>query len=109
MRKVFNFIISSAVDVITNSSSELFVFKGKEKSIVEELIKEIYQDYLNEYKPLKSLEELTEREIDYYLDYSGKSKAELNNQMYFLFSLNENPDWDHQQDLMEIADRYHLG
>lgn len=26
-----------------------------------------------------------------------------------LFSKDENPDWDYQEKLMEVAERYHLG
>lgn len=167
MKKVFSFTVNSAVDVITNSSSELFVFKGKEKNIVEELIKQVYPDYLNEYEPLKSVNELTVDELDTYFQYATgcfmwpalnkesyrildnftfdelyeiddrdnyartiryrlketvpykfvteqnfdylKNKLDPNKQMYFLFSRDDNPDWDYQEKLMDIADRYHLG
>ena len=32
-----------------------------------------------------------------------------NKNMWFLFSIDENPNWDMQEKLMNIAERYHLG
>jgi hypothetical protein len=151
----------SIVDIITNSSSELFVFGGSGKDTVKELIKEFYPDYLNEYEELKSIDELTLDELDTYFTYAcsahmwpvkkhnypilpgftfdelyepievgwngemqyslkedfvtEESKEELikklspNKDMYFLFSKDQNPDWDMQEELMNIGKRYHLG
>lgn len=59
----------SMVDVITNSSSELFVFEGKEQEVIESIIKNIYPDYLNEYANLKSLAELNDDDFVDYLDW----------------------------------------
>lgn len=38
-----------------------------------------------------------------------KNKLDPKRQMYFLFSSNENPDWDYQEILMSFMDRFHLG
>ena len=47
-----------------------------------------------------------------YLKISEEGKKALikaNPNTWLLYSLDENPDWDHQEDLMEIATRIHLG
>lgn len=59
----------SIIDVITNSSSELFVFEGNSKEIIESLIKAFYPDYLFEYEELKSIEELDSYEIYHFLGW----------------------------------------
>jgi len=164
----------SIIDVITNSSSELFVFNGNDKEIIEDIIKNVYPDYLLEYEALVSVRELDLEELDslmnwmtgsycwparkyqykipgsftfdelyeaesdkpahngelqYVLkknyqnpdskwDYSFvteenyewvSNKLDPTNSMYLLYSYDENPDWDMQEELMNIGDRYHLG
>lgn len=152
------------VDIITNSSSELFVLEGETKQIVEELVSSVYPDYLSEYKNLKTTEELSEDELDIYIsyhydDYSRQKPTELipgftweemyqedekensnsyfrfrlkrnhgswrfvtaenkqriingidpNRKKFWLFSIDENPNWDMQESLMNIGTRYRLG
>ena len=144
----------SIIDVITNSSSELFVGKSQSKDEIKELIKEAYPAYLTEYCEVKNISELTADELDTYLYYHydgwsnylqrtkqgvvpGFTKEEMyevgeygtyikndftennldkikeaidpKNEMYFLFSIDDNPDWDCQENLMDIMERYHLG
>jgi hypothetical protein len=143
----------SVIDVITNSSSELFVFQGKEKEVIKDMIKRVYPDYLNEYEDLKCLNELNDSELTDYIDWiystwSNKLRlskefniepeilysnfdekdtdkywyGELSNEglelikqqldldnTYLLYSINDNPDWDMQEELMCIGQRYHLG
>lgn len=141
----------SIIDVITNSSSELFVNDLLAKDTLIQLIKEIYPDYLNEYQELKTASELTCDELQTYLNYRyiywsnakqeeiyeklpGFSQEEMdglydgygiavteynkekilnaidpNKIMCFLFSLDENPNWEFQDKLMNIMSRYHLG
>lgn len=182
MKKVlFTLNINHSMDLVTNSSSELFVLKGKTKEIVEELLVSIYPDYLTEYYPVKHIDDLTVDELDTFFSYlcsphmwpadkssypipngftfeelyepevdwktgevkppawNGeiqyrlknnvvnpesffdrsfiteknildiKNKLDPEKNMYFLYSINENPDWDRQEELMLVADRYHLG
>lgn len=144
------------IDLITNSSSELFVLRGDSKSIVEEMVKEVYPDYLSEYEEIKSLEEMTGSEMSTYLEYTqdvydkrrkgdysifgidpkllfegwseslseedlswrfefnltpygiSEVKKKVGN-VFFLFSIHDNPNWEMQERLMDIAERYHLG
>ena len=47
-----------------------------------------------------------------YSEISEEGKEALikaNSNAWLLYSLDENPNWDHQEDLMEIATRIHLG
>lgn len=176
-KTLFVFNINNVIDVVTNSSSELFVLKGETKEIVEEMIQNVYPDYLSEYEKVLHISELSLDQLDQYFQYmcsshiypaqksnyfvpngftfdelyepakdyktgeikkpawNGSIQYELkvneggrwgrfvttNNmediinkidpkkEMYFLYSLDENPNWDYQESLMSIADRYHLG
>ena len=160
--KLFVFNVDNTIDLITNSSSELFILQGNTKEHVVGMIESAYPDYLTEYEEVKCIDELSNRELDTYISYNyfswdAKSKNDLdiipgltfeemyeipawaksnpNNReeryytkdvtdemreriinglspkkdMYFLFSLDENPDYDKQQQLEMIASRYHLG
>lgn len=152
----------SIIDVITNSSSELFVFQGNDKEVIEGMIRDIYPNYRNEYDELKSIQDFNASEMKSFLGWvyeisggwnhnwsyecvapagidindlteesddefekkwykDGKKfsyekiaahldeiKAALSG-TYLLYSLYDNPDWDMQEELMNIGTRYHLG
>ena len=162
-KTIFILQVHSVVDLITNSSSELFVGQYDSKKIIIYLIKSIYPNYLNEYSEIKSIDELSVYELEKYISYKymyslkyydlktgdivyvdnpdlipGFTKEEMFNEpeydyvyikshfvknnhkriinsldperkMFFLFSLSDNPNWDMQEKLMEIMERYHLG
>jgi len=174
--------VDNHIDLITNSSSELFVLKGEKIEAVKEMLSEKYPDYLKEYEEVVSIDELTNDNLDSFLiyhcsshmyphrkedlpllkgftfdelyeaerDYStngpkiswnGEIQYELRNNLpmsttekysprgfvtdenrervinaiketvgeYFLYSSDENPNWEMQEKLMEIGTRYHLG
>jgi hypothetical protein len=176
MKKViFTLRPHSVVDVITNSSSELFVGKSQSLSTMKELIEAVYPDYLTEYNELKSIDDLTADELEIYFSYTCsphcwpgeksqwpvipeftfeelyveedggkpawngeiqyrlknnvinaknkwdqsfvteenfeeiKNKLDPNREMYFLFSLDDNPNWDMQEQLESFMDHHHLG
>jgi len=69
MKNIFAATIQSVIDVITNSSSELFVGKFNCKEELEKMIKEIYPNYLSEYQELKNIDELTVDDLDCYVQY----------------------------------------
>lgn len=130
--------VHSIVDIMTNSSSELFVTSAKNKETIKEMIKSVYPNYLDEYEEVKELSELSLSELSCFLDYrfyrdipnelmkfKGKwgidvtedNKSEiidfLSNevQMFFMFSIYDNPNWEMQEALEYSANmtRYHLG
>jgi hypothetical protein len=68
-KTIFTFKIDNVVDIITNSSSELFVLKAETKAIAEEMIRNVYPDYLNEYEELKEVSELTNEELDPFMGW----------------------------------------
>lgn len=177
MKKIlFTFKANNVIDVITNSSSELFVLRAKTKEIAEEMIKNIYPDYLKEYEPIESLRDSSDYAIDDYLSWvehswfkhgmeisrkrltkEEKKELEINKaikqatiygmtpetyysnwdkrneegywwakisseglkasankidpegNIFLLWSIDENPDFDMQDALSNIAVRYHLG
>lgn len=69
MKCMFMLDVHSVVDVITNSSSELFVGDGVSLNAVEEMVKEIYPDYLREYDEIKSTTQLNEYEMYLYVEF----------------------------------------
>jgi hypothetical protein len=78
--KMFVFQVEHTIDLITNSSSELFVLRGKSKQHVMELIQSIYPNYLNEYHEVKCIDELSCEEIETYIyqqydDYWSEGKS----------------------------------
>lgn len=149
---IFEICVDNQIDLITNSSSELFVLNGNTKEEVKEMVKNCYNDYLLEYEEVKSLNELSNYEFKQYIDFKystwnnrGGAAEELgldprvvynnydekNTERYwypeyseeglemvkemiprdtfFLFSIDENPSWDNQENLSCIAERFHLG
>jgi phosphoglycolate phosphatase-like HAD superfamily hydrolase len=163
--------IDSVVDIITNSSSELFVLDKLSKLEAEESVAKVYPMFKQEYRPVMGIDELDNDELCSYLSYAydfghmwsvRRSEAEraLENsgldipfdmvfeandmtesiarhgeltyttrydfvtdanrdriidmidpdrQLWFMYSIGENPNWDMQENLMQIATRYHLG
>ena len=166
--------VDNVVDIITNSSSELFILSGDTKEIVQEMVSDVYPNYLNEYEQIVPLREADDAQIDtyldkieapiwniweatrnmseeeerlyrikvatkiakkykmtpdeYYIDWEDtknkkyfypqasikglRKAAELldpNGQIFLMFSIKDNPNWDMQEKLMEIGTRYHLG
>jgi hypothetical protein len=63
----------SIVDVITNSSSELFVAINSNKETIEQLIEKIHPNYLDEYEELKTIDDLEPEELDIYFQYACSS------------------------------------
>jgi len=153
---LFKFNVDNAIDIITNSSSELFVLKADSNKIVVELLESVYPDFRKEYdEPIQfkdmDAEQFTDcihwlygysevkekcasfpgftfeqmyvksehswREEEYnwkegFLEENQEAiiKAiDPLNKQWFLYSKDENPNWDMQEKLMEIGDRYHLG
>lgn len=177
MKKLIMFTLKlhSVIDVITNSSSELFVGKAQSKEIMESMIKELYPNYLDEYDELLNIDELSPDTLDTYFYYACsshcwpatkemypilpgftfeelyepeddgkpawngsiqyrlknndpdpdckwhrsfvteenfeeiKNKLDPKREMYFLFSKDENPDWEYQEKLEMVMERHHLG
>jgi len=59
----------SIIDVITNSSSELFVGTGSNKEDLEKAITYFYPNYLDEYKNLCSIDELSIQDLEVFFSY----------------------------------------
>jgi len=57
----------SFIDTITNSSSELFIMNNQEKEQLEIILNEIYPNYLNEYEPLKDVNDFSIEELNSFL------------------------------------------
>lgn len=149
----FIFNIDNVIDLITNSSSELFIFQIEPKQSITELIESVYPGFRNEYEEPKWVGEDMDIMIQ-YLEHSNLEPEELALQLgipskdlvtynevwdkehkwpefnkdvleickdkildiidpkhstYLMNSLNDNPDWEYQEKLSEIATRIHMG
>lgn len=156
MKTLFTFAIDNMVDLITNSSSELFIIDGNSKEQVIDMISNVYPDWRDEYSDVVGINDISDDDLDTYLDYTystgwGPNKNDLilsktfevdpeifytnfdthdtenywcgqisnigyrevrrklPKNMYFLFSIDENPNWEYQEKLSDIGIRYHLG
>lgn len=66
MKVLFQFNIQSFTDVITNSSSELFVFNKGSKEEIINLLNLIHPNWRNEYQEPISLNEMDAESLEYY-------------------------------------------
>lgn len=156
-RKLFIFNVDNVIDIITNSSSELFVLEAETEEIVKEMVKSAHSSYENEYEQPILTKDLTLEQLETYRNYALegwsdfrnskkdysvlgiapellysnwlekdaekywypklseegavllKKAIDPENKVWFMFSFEENPDWERQESLMSIASRYHLG
>ena len=76
---LFEFKIHSVIDIITNSSSELFVFEAKTIEILKNLIKGVYPNYLKEYREVQLLSESSDEDLECYIDTLYNTYGESNN------------------------------
>lgn len=184
---LFNFKFQSVSDVITNSSSELFVFKNHNKDAVLLTLEALYPDWRKEYEEPEFVKDMSEEKFEGYVGWvfdfnmidedqrrsvlgllnrpseeemrenwenykefsAAKREADIlglkpeefisNWNVYnpfseewkdrypeiselgmkklkeyyaddiALWSYDDNPDWEYQEKLQEVAHRYHLG
>ena len=158
MKTLFIIKPHSVIDVITNSSSELFIGKHNSKDLMIEMIRSAYPAYRAEYDEVKTIDQLDDEELEMYISYhyeywSNREQETIRNvidgfteeemyvtkefngheytyliddfvkynreriiqgidpdkEMFFMFSYDENPDWDAQELLSNFMTRYHLG
>lgn len=166
MKTLFIFQVQSFTDVVTNSSSELFVFNGSTKT-VEELLNFAVPGWKSEYNSPVTLQEIDDDSFNMYLNYAYDNwdnhyreitkanskqlvlartfkidpkllyknydewdpnskdwtktylelskeglqliKSKLPSNLIFVFSKDDNPNWDRQKIMMNYGIRYHLG
>lgn len=168
MKTLFVFQVQSFTDVVTNSSSELFVYTGTESEI-EKLLNNTVPGWEDEYYSPVSLDNISKDDLETYMDYAYDSydwnswdrvvtrknsnqtrwakefgidphqlysnysnwdpsskdykisqlrlrdgwdtliREKLPKNLVFVFSREENPDWDRQEIMMDYGTRYHLG
>ena len=105
MRILFQFNIQSVTDVITNSSSELFVFNKGSKEEIINLLNLIYPNWRDEYQEPISLGEMDEEELEYYFsciqpfNYHSNETKYSTHQTYLATTFNISPkilysNWD---------------
>ena len=70
MKTLFVMSIENTIDLITNSSSELFVLKGGTKDVIIQMLDNIDPSWRNEYEEPKNILELSVDELNIYFDYA---------------------------------------
>ena len=172
-KSLFVIAVDNMINLITNSSSELFVLNGETLNSVKELVESIYPEYRKEYEEIVALRDAGDSDVDTYVNWiedssydrwsytinmskekrkqydiqedtkqaqkygltpeeffenwndrnneyyysriSSKGYAALRNTfhqnlyIFLLFSIDDKPNWDMQEALMSIGERYHLG
>jgi hypothetical protein len=168
MKTLFVFQIQSFTDVVTNSSSELFVFTGT-TGVVSDILDSNVPGWEHEYDDPQSVQDLSPNSLETYLSYAYDNydrnwdnkritretsrqtrwarefnidpndlyknykewdpnsekweisqlqlkegwdkliKQKLNPNLVFVFSKEENPNWERQEKMMTFGSRYHLG
>lgn len=107
----FIFNIDNVIDLITNSSSELFIFQIEPKQSITELIESVYPGFRNEYEEPKWVGEDMDIMIQ-YLEHSNLEPEELALQLGIpskdLVTYNEVWDKEHKwpefnKDVLEIC------
>lgn len=160
MKVLFVIAVDSVVDVITNSSSELFVLERMTKMEAEAAVAAVHAKYRSEYEQIVGIDELSVDELNTYIShaylrwhfkitrqeaervldgldmplafdeafemeddglYSSREVVTEENreemieridperELWFMFSTDENPNWQMQEALSNVATRYHLG
>lgn len=66
----------SIIDVITNSSSELFVFQGNDKEVIEGMISDIYPNYRDEYDELRSIQDFNAYQMKSFISWAYEKSGD---------------------------------
>lgn len=64
MKTLFVFHVDNVVDIITNSSSELFIIKGETQEIVEEMIAERHPNWEGEYSKPQLVDDMSDEDLE---------------------------------------------
>ena len=63
-KTLFTINIDNTIDLITNSSSELFILHEDSLETAKEMIASVYPEYLSEYEEVKSLRDSDKKQIE---------------------------------------------
>ena len=75
MKKIlFTISVDNTIDIITNSSSELFVLNGETLNSVKELVENIYPEYQREYQEIVALRDAGNSEVNTYINWIEDSR-----------------------------------
>ena len=172
-KSLFVIAVDNMINLITNSSSELFVLNGETLNSVKELVENIYPEYKRDYREPIALRDADNSDVNTYINWVEDSSYDRwyhtrnmskeqriqyniqeyikqaqkyglnpeeffenwdnrndehyysnisskgydvirktldpNGKIFLLFSHDDNPNWDMQEALMSIGERYHLG
>ena len=107
MKKIlFTISVDNTIDIITNSSSELFVLNGETLNSVKELVESIYPEYRKEYEEIVALRDASDSDVDTYESQIGDSFYDRWNYTKNM-SKEERKQYDIQEDTKQ-AQKYGL-
>lgn len=72
-KTLFTIFVDNTIDIITNSSSELFVLNGDTLNTVQQMVASIHPDYLTEYHGVVALKDANNMLTETYLDWIENS------------------------------------
>lgn len=72
-KTLFTIFVDNTIDIITNSSSELFVLNGDTLNSVQQMVSSIHPDYLTEYHEVVALKDADDMLVETYLDWIENS------------------------------------
>ena len=68
-KSLFVIAVDNMINLITNSSSELFVLNGETLNSVKELVESIYPEYRKEYEEIIALRDANDSDVDTYVSW----------------------------------------
>jgi len=68
-KTLYIFNVDNAIDIITNSSSELFILNGQSTEMVNQMIESVYPDYRSEYEEVVALKNASPDQINTYISW----------------------------------------
>lgn len=107
MKKIlFTISVDNTIDIITNSSSELFVLNGETLNSVKELVESIYPEYRKEYEEIVALRDANDSNVNTYINWIEDSPYDRWNYTRGM-SKEKRKQYDMQEDIKQ-AQKYGL-
>ena len=95
-KSLFVIAVDNMINLITNSSSELFVLNGETLNSVKELVESIYPEYRKEYEEIVALRDANDSDVDTYVNWIEDSSYDR-----WSYTINMSKEKRKQYDIQE--------
>ena len=95
-KSLFVIAVDNMINLITNSSSELFVLNGETLNSVKELVESIYPEYRKEYEEIVALRDAGDSDVDTYVNWIEDSSYDR-----WSYTINMSKEKRKQYDIQE--------